>query len=253
MDFGTQSSSGSQNQTTQPTLPPELSGILGGKSATNQNIPQELRSFLRTMPSLASYITNMPTEGVAPLTAGQSQDINAIQSQVSNQNPFALNAEEAPAMATYENLAGGANPAVAYGQKVFNDITAPTVESQMALAGLGNSGAAGENLALAGEQMALPMAEEGYQMEPTAAAGMANLGNTAFQQGTTNMQNALTAAGIPQQVAQQVLTNQYNTAMNKTQAGTNVEETIMNWLPQLIGGKSVSVNSGGGTNLGFGI
>ncbi len=197
-------------------------------------------------------------------------------------------------------LLGGPNVAVPYGEKVFSDITAPTVMSQMALAGLGNSGAAGENLALAGEQMALPLAQQGLNLELSGAqglsglgtseqnnalqasianqqagltaqgmslsareagasglagigntmaqqrlaaagglgntaAGMANLGSTSFAQGMARLNAALQASGMPQQEAQAVLDAIYKRQAGQTGAGLNTQDTLMSWLPGMVG------------------
>lgn len=251
MEFQSQSGSGS-SQTT-PTLPPELAGILGGTNPYGPNpygastIPQMLRESLSILPSPGQYIQNMPTQQIAPLTSGQTSDIQSLQNL--STNPFALNPEEASAAQTYGMLEMGPNAAVPYGENVFASSTAPTVESQMALAGLGNSGALGENLALAGEQMALPLAEQGISEMGTGAAGMAGLGGTSYQQGMSNLSSALQAAGIPQQEAQAILNAQYQQQMNQTQAGLGFEQQLTSFLPALIGQQSTQDTSG--SSLGF--
>lgn len=232
MDVGGSSGSSSSSSTSTPTLPSELRGILGGRNPYGSNIAQMLRQTLGELPNPGQYINNMPLQGVAPLTDSQNTDIGNFQNIVSS--PDMLNPEQEAAYQTYQTLASGVNPAVQYGQKVFNDMVAPTVSSQMALAGLGNSGALGENLAMAGEQMALPMAQQGYNMMATGAQGEAQMGSAAI----SNLSNALQAAGIPQQEAQSILNALYQQGMNKTQAGLGLEGNIANWLPALIGNQT---------------
>lgn len=251
MNFGGQSSGSSTNQTMMPTLPASLKGILGGKnSAGGPNIPDEIRQFLATNPSISQYINSMPVQGVAPLSSDQNADIGSIQAQATN--PYALNPNEQSADATYRSLSQGVNPAIAYGENVFKQSIAPTVENAAGLAGMGHSGALGENLGNAEANFLLPMAQEGYGMQATGAAGEAALGNTSYSQGTENLQNALTAAGIPTQIAQEILTNQYQSQLMKTQAGLGLETGIADWLPSLIGNKSSGHSSGAGLNWSVG-
>lgn len=235
-----QASTGSGGGKTSVTVPPMLQAPLGTMAG-------EVGTSLNQLPTPAGYINNYPLQGVAPLTGAQTSDINAEQGLATN--PFALNPQEQSAANTYGQLSQGANPAVAYGQNVFNQMVAPTVESQSALSGMANSGAEGENLAMAGEQMALPMAQQGYNMEATGAAGMAGLGGQSYNQGITNLSTALQAAGIPQQEAQAILNAQYQQQQGQTGAGLSFESQIANWLPSLLGSSSTNVNTGFGLGL----
>lgn len=244
-NIGGSSSGSSGSGTVTPTLPPELTGILGGRNPYGNNIPQMLRQSLGALPNMGQYINNMPLQGVANLTPGQLSDIGQYQTIVGS--PLGLNAEQQAAYNTYGVLATGANPAVQYGQDVFNNMVAPTVASQMEMAGLGNSGALGENLAMAGEKMALPMAQQGYGMMATGAAGEAAAGNAAM----SNLAAALQAAGIPQQEAQAILDAQYQQSMNKTQAGLGLEGTLTKMLPALIGQTQNQNTSSSGLNWSY--
>ena len=327
--FGGGSSSDKQNSssTSSVSVPSQLNPLIGPQGI----VPQQLTSGLTSgqIPSIGNLIQNYPLQSIAPLTP-QQQAVIAQYEQI-GANPFALNSQESAAnnlytggpinqpfagitggavgnafrtLASgqsnpyeqkaaniYDYLAGGPNVAVPYGEKVFESMTAPTVESQMALAGLGNSGAAGENLALAGEQMALPLAEQGLNLENSAAAGLAglggqiasqeiagagglaaareagygiqqnaasgltNLGSTVNQQGMTNLTNSLMAAGMSQQQAQEVANALYNQKMGQTTTALNTQDTLMSWLPRLLGQNTTASgsDSGSSTNYSLGL
>jgi len=233
MSFG----GGSSSSSTSPSVPPGLEGLLS--MASNQF------ASLYGLPSPGQFIQDYPRQKIAPLTPDQLALINQYVGL--GENPFALNPSEQSAANAYGQLASGANYTVPYGEKIFQDITAPTVESQMALAGLGNSGALGENLAMAGEQMALRLAEQGIQAQETGAQGLFGVGSQQFNQGITNLANALQAAGIPQQEAQAILSSRYNQRLGQLMAGLGEENMVASWLPALIGQNS----SGSSSQTGF--
>lgn len=232
---GSGSSSSTQKQTNQPTVPGFLEPLIAELTSNATNALQPGGG----VPPIGSLIQNYPLQQRAPLTANQNTDINAFQNLATD--PFALtpmentaagsyggatnvynslagggpaagfsasaptvstgpNSAENAAQSAFTRFLGGPNVSVPYGEKVFSDITAPTVMSQMSLAGLGNSGAAGENLAMAGEEMALPLAEQGLSMEEAGATGLSSLGQ--YEQGAglsaseANARNALAAQGL---------------------------------------------------------
>lgn len=297
------SSSGSSRNTTQPYIPPYLQGILGQVSG------QDFAGLSTgQIPSLGNLIQGYPLQGVQPLTGQQTQNINQFESIATN--PYSLNPAEMGSLTGYQNLTGGLpweiasdvamagpnsyetqaadiygnlakgpNTAVPYGQNVLNSLITPTINSQATLSGLGNSGAANENIALAGEQMALPMAEQGLNLEASAASGLAGLGGQVTgeklaaagqlgglaetqaggeaalgPQAQANLQQALVAAGMPQQNAQQVLNALYQRSIGQTQLGVGAQQTLMNWLLGLTGRTSTGTETGNqsGSNLNFG-
>lgn len=324
---GSSSSKGSSQSSSSAQIPSQLNSLIGPQGI----VPQQLTAGLTSgqIPSIGNLIQNYPLQQIAGLTPQQQSVISEYENL--GANPFALNSQENQASSLYggntinqpfagitggdvgsafrslasgqsnpyeqkaaniyDYLAGGLNVAVPYGENVFESMTAPTVESQMALAGLGNSGAAGENLAMAGEQMALPLAEQGLNLESTAASGLAglgsqiasqeatgasglasareagisaqqgaagglaNLGSTSFNQGMQNLTNSLQAAGMSQQQAQEVANALFNQQMGKTNTALNTQGTLMSWLPSLIGRNTTSSgsDSGSSTNYSLGL
>lgn len=286
-----------------PTLPGQTQPIYNFDA---QQVLAELSNG--QIPSLGNLIQGYPLQGVQPLTPQQTQNINQFESIATN--PYSLNPAEMSSLTGYQNLTGGLpwqiasdvgmagpnqyetqaaniysnlakgpNTSVPYGRAVLNNLITPTINSQAALSGLGNSGAANENIALAGEQMALPMAEQGLNLEAGAASGLAGLGGQVTgeklaaagqlgglaetqaggeaglgSQGMQNLSAALQAAGMPQQNAQELLNAIYQKQMGQTQLGVGAQQTLMNWLLSLRGQTSTDTGnqSFGGSNLNFG-
>jgi hypothetical protein len=243
MDFG--GGSQQQNQTTQPNLPP------AAQEDMSQSLQQLYQALSGGTPTLTQLYQQFPELGVAPLNAGQQFDISQFQNQAGN--PFALNPQEQAAASTYGQLATGQGMgnAVQQAQNYMNQIATPTVLSEQALAGRGDSGAASEALANAGASIALPLTQLQAQETQAGAGGLAGLGQTSFQQGMTNLQNALTASGIPQQEAQAILQALYQKQMGQTNLGLGISGTGLGWVP-LATGSSTSGGSSG-TQYGFSV
>lgn len=268
---------------------------LGGNPFALNSQESQGADLYNRIASIGSTSTDpYATQPYAGITGGAVG--NAFRQLASGRaNPY-----QSSAANIYDYLAGGPNVAVPYGERVFESMTAPTVESQMALAGLGHSGAAGENLALAGEQMALPLAEQGLNLESAAASGLAGLGSqimsgqeagagglaaareagsgiqmntqqnelnalntaaggitgigsTSFNQGMQNLTNSLMAAGMSQQQAQEVANALYNQQMGKTSTALNTQNTMMSWLPRLLGQTATSNSSDSGSSTDYGL
>jgi hypothetical protein len=95
------------------------------------------------------------------------------------------------------------------------------------------------------------MAQQGYGMMATGAQGEAGLGSQSFNQGITNLSNALQAAGMPQAEAQQILNSLYQQQLMSTQAGLGMEQMIASWLPKLIGTQTTQSQGSNQFGLSF--
>lgn len=343
--IGGSSSGGSSRSTEQPILPPwfgnygpiktEVGQLTSG--LTSGGIPS-ISSLISGFPQLGiapltpdqlANIQQFLTLGQDPFAmnpqesaaGGLYSDANSIYNELSTGGPArnfvspltgfsaqggSPNAVENQAAAAFTKLLGGPNVSVPYGEKVFSDITTPQVMSQAALMGLGNSGAATENLAMAGEAMALPMAEQGLNLELSGAQGLsglgtaeqnaqlaasaqnlsaltslgnqdlsalglrtsamenaasgisnlgvneANLGAQMNAQGVQNLKDAMVAAGIPQQQAQNILMAQYQKQLGASNLAAKTQGDIMSWIPAALTGRTTTDDrSSSGFNWDF--
>ena len=105
---------------------------------------------------------------------------------------------------------------------------------QAALSGTANGGAVPYSLA----QAAIPYELSDQQTQLAANTANANIGS----QGMEQLQSALTAAGLPQQEAQQILNSLFAQQSGQNQFATSLQTAPASLLGETIGG-GVQVNS----------
>ena len=189
-------SGGSDQSTTNqsgPFMPTWLRKLLGSDS-------KQWQQAIGGLPSISQLYGMVPQQGVAPLTGTQNSLINTISGQTG-----ALNSAEQGAQGQYNQFLGQNGPSAATRAEMqqFNDLQAPAILQQAGLMGQGNSGAALSALAQGQESAAVPFLQQDEQNKMSAAQGLQGLGAQQYSQQTQDLQNALQAAGMPQQIAQQ--------------------------------------------------
>ncbi len=225
-----------------------------GSSGSSQSapvVPPLLRKYYNTiardylggmgnLPNITGLYNNTPLLGTAPLTDQQLSDIQGFQ------NNIGPNAAQNQSQQGYENFLGQNGKPSAATQaalKEFNDLQAPEIQSQAALQGLGNSGASLQALATGQEQALVPFMQQDLQNQLTATQGLGALGGQEAGQMQEQLQNALQAAGMPQQIAQEILQNQFNQGQQKWNFAQGIQTGGAQQFPSLFGQSGTSSQS----------
>lgn len=237
------------------------------------NFQQVLNEGLGTLlggiqgtPSIAQLFQNVPLLGTAPINRQQRTDINALQGQTGPNGATTsalagLNAlgqsgadlsQPNAALASFLGTQGTPSAATKAAQKEFNDLIAPEIMQQSSLAGLGNSGAALNAIANANEQALVPLLQSDEANTLSAAGQLSGnqLSNAQLRQGalgqlgslgqnqqtlTQNaLENALTAAGLKQQTAQQLANALYNKQQQGFQLAEQTQQSPQQWFQDLV-------------------
>jgi len=226
-----------------------------------------LTEGLTGTPNLGQLYNNVPLLGTAPLNAQQLADIQNFQNAAYQPNGAVsgalsglqdlgnTGANLSAPNATYQSYMGTPyKPSAATNAEIkeFNDLQAPEILQQAALMGQGTSGGALQALSTGQEQALVPFLQQDQANALAAAQGLSSnqLANAGLQEsalnslgnlGTTQeglqqnqLQNALTAAGLPQQVAQQQAQNAYNQAQQGWQLAQQTQQTPQQWFQDLI-------------------
>lgn len=220
--------SGSSTSKSQPTLTgPETNLVNLGVN--------ELTGGVENLPNWAQLYQDIPLQGVAGLTGTQDQLLNRITGGINNQG---LNKEQQQAAGTLSSYLGpiNSNPQVQAEQNYINQTVLPTTQNQSALEGSGTSGASLEAVANAQTGAMTPVLENAASNQLSAANELAGIGST----GNAQLQQALEAAGLPQQVAQEQANAIYNQQSQKQQFGTAVQQQPLSLVPASLGSTSVS-------------
>jgi len=209
-----------------PTVPSWLAPLL--KSDVTQFQQAE-----KNLPSLSALYGQVPLQGTAPFTPEQ----NALIAQISGRSGQ-LNPAEQAAQGQYEQFLGQKGPSAATLAELqqFNDLQAPAILQQANLMGQGTSGAALSALAQGQESALVPFLQQDEQNKLTAASDLQGLGTQEFNQQTTDLANALQAAGMPQQLAQQQADALFQQLQQKFQFAQGVQTAPFGLLGSTIGG-----------------
>jgi hypothetical protein len=168
-----------------PTLPPWLQQILqntGGQQLTAQ----------QTLPQLSTLPGMTPELNVPNLTPQEQALIGNIGGQAGS----GLD----PAYKQLSELTSGpigSSPATAAGMEAFQQQIAPQIMQQEALAGRGTGGGATEAIGQGATAAALPLIQQEIGNREAAVGQYANLDQTQMQ----GYEQALTAAGLPREIA----------------------------------------------------
>jgi hypothetical protein len=175
-----------------------LTAITGGGSRQKQGeqtLPDPVAQSMNQM-RFDQLRTMFERGGGAPAFAGAMPDIFSMTGDESRFRGQAMNQAGTPGMGTQDWLTSSMQMVSPAAGSLLSNITAPAIQNQMSLAGLGRSGAGTEALARAGMEMALPMAMQLSQQMPQADIALrgANL---------DRMMTGMNLGAIPRQLAQE--------------------------------------------------
>lgn len=168
------------------------------------------RNFLGTASPQLAGLLNANPEQIAPLTTGESQDINTIQNNA-NANP--TTPEEQQALALLDQSTSGAvgtDPATQAAFRTFNQNVAPTIAGAIGDTTGGRGGGLAAALSQADTSAAAPLLAQDTANRTAAAGEYANIGNTVASRQMQNLQTALAASGLPREIQQSIYEAQYN-------------------------------------------
>lgn len=128
----------------------------------------------------------------------------------------------------------------------------PRVQNQLALAGLGRSGALGQELQQQAFGSLLPVFQQGLQQQQVAAQNLANIGNIQAQRGFQQQQAALRAGELQRSPEQQAIEEQRADFLRRQAlAEKGLFAPLGGFIPSTIGQTSTSQQQGGGGGGGF--
>ena len=164
----------------------------------------------------------MQTAGLDPLQDWAAQNVTNLTNTPQGEQIAAQYGALAPLLAGRMATGAGAatDPAVLAAQAAFEKLTAPQIENQMGLAGLGKSSSLGNAMSLGNAQMLTPLIMDYINREQSALTNQANMYASLMPQfsalggaETARMLNALNDAmqigGVRRGVAQEPLTAEY--------------------------------------------
>lgn len=187
------------------TIPSELSPLFSQTGTTAQQFQQAapLAPFLAPSP--------FPVAGLSP-----TQQFAIGQLPALTQRSFG---EQAGQQALLNFATGdiGQSPAVLAALDAFQSTVEPRVQNQLALAGLGNSGALGQELQSAFIGQLQPLFQQGLQQQQAAATQLADIGSRENQRVGQQIQLAQ-QLGQVQQAAEQARINQIQQDFLRRQA-----------------------------------
>ncbi len=212
---------------------------------SSPNIPGWLKPYIQggtkeaeaaqlDLPQLSQLFGMVPLLQTAPFTTAQTGLINEIQGLTGNLNPAEQNAQST--LQQFTAPGGGESQATQAEIGNLNTFTDPQVLQQAALMGLGNSGAALSAVAQANQSSLLPILQQGAANQLNASGQLMGLGAQQYNQQTTDLQNALTAAGMPQQLAQEQAQNLFNQLQQQWQYAQGIQQGPLSLLGNVIGG-----------------
>jgi len=204
----------SSKGSSQPTIPKWLLPYYKGAAG-------QLIGAQGNMPDLSQLYGNVPLLGVPGVTPEMSSLIGQFQQNV-GLNPNEM--QSASALQQFlPGTGGGMSPALGAAEQKFKDITSPEILGQASLMGLGNSGAGLQALTQGQESAFIPLIEQGTQNELAAAGQLGQLGLAEASQTQQQLQDALTAAGIPYDIAAQQAKALYDQQQQKFQFASNIQ------------------------------
>ena len=178
------------NSTGSPLNPPPADPTSTSSEGFGNSVLQSMSSILPGITQLISGGGKGGAKGAGQvLSAGMNQQpmqipgVTPIEQQAGNTIQTNLTAGGNPAVLNEINqLTGGpvgSSPATQQAMKSFQDFTAPNIEQQMALSGLGRSQAAGQSVANASEQAMVPLMQTEIANREAAIPQLQTTGDTA--------------------------------------------------------------------------
>lgn len=195
--FGGGGSHSTTTTTSQPQLPGQVSALMDTVLPNVQQAftNQPLTDFQKPMPTALADLTPDQQRiisgvvGRADLPALNTPESQALSGYLSAFSPNAAQGAAGQAFASEAAGPIGSSPATVEGMKAletqFTDVTKPTIENEMAAAGLGRSGALGDSLARARSGVAaatVPLLQSDEMNRLAAAQGLSGLGSSEMQQ-----------------------------------------------------------------------
>ena len=204
-------SSGSQTggSLTTPVIPGYLKNLVRGSAKDWRNFQGE------AAPQLAGLLNPNP-EQIAPLTAGENQDIASLQN---NAQGSQMTPEEAQALALLNQSTSGAigtDPATQAAFRAWQQNVAPGIASSVADSGGGRGGGLAAALSQAQTTAAAPLLAQDTANRTAASGEYANIGNTVAQRQLQNLQTALSASGLPREIQQSIYEANYNDFLRRS-------------------------------------
>lgn len=214
-------------------IPAYLQPAIVGPKGT---VPQ-YEQFQQSAPSLSQLPGLAPELTVPGLTPDQQAAINATLSYGMASPDLAAARDQLQALTSGPV---GSSPATAAGMKAFQDLVAPQIAQQQALAGRATGGAATEALAQGAEQAAVPLIQQEIQ---NRAGAVGQYGQLAQQQ-IASLQASLEAAGVPREIAQEQAMAAYEQQQQKYGLETQLQTFPLQLMSQLIGQGGISKSYG---------
>ena len=224
-------SSQNSSSSSQPFVPPYLRGI--AKTAAGQEANAQ-----GSLPSIGSLYGDVPQQGVAPLTGEQNNILNQYGSV--NSGPNSTQNAALGTLGEYSSGGIGQDPATQAGLQAFSQLSSPQIAQEAALQGRNNSGAALEAQSVGQASVLAPYLENSQNQQLAAANSQFGAGSNLNTQQLNTLAAQLTAAGVPQQEAQQIANAQYNQAQGQFDYATGVQTAPFSLFGNMIGQTSTS-------------
>jgi len=208
-----------------------------------QNSAGDWTSAEGSLPSISSLYSNTPLLGVPNLNPQQLAEIQQFE-----QYPTGLNQPEAGAQSTLNFLTDpnslGYTNATNAAMGEFNQQQLPEIQSQAALQGQGNSGAALAAEALGQSNTLTPLLQQQLQLQSQGVSQGTALGAQQYNQDQQTMTNALQAAGLPYEVAQQQAQALYNQQEQQNQLAQEIQMGPFQQIGSIFGrGNTISTST----------
>lgn len=228
--------SGSQTQwQSPPTIPKWLKPYY-------KNTASQLEAAQGNLPNITDLYGSVPLLNVMGPTGNELSDISQFQNIAQNPN----NPLENAAAYGYSNFlggpGGGPSAATQAALQQFNTLQAPSILSNAALMGQGNSGAALTALTQGQESALVPFMQQDLQNQLSASQGLASLGGQEASQQQTDLSNALQAAGLPREIADQQAQALFNQQQQQWQFASGIQTGGQAQFPSLLGGGTGTTN-----------
>lgn len=239
---GGQSGKSTTTNAAQPLIDPTVQPLVASsaeKFLQAQNQAPDLATLLSPSPQQIPGQT--PVEQLlASLQLGVATPANPLDATSYATSP------EQDALSQIAQLTGGpigSSPATLEAIKAletqYTQQTQPTIQNQMMLAGLGNSGALGESLARARSGVSaaeVPLFQQEIQDRMNAVNALSGIGGTLAQRQAGDVSTALQTAGTPREIQTQQQQAQF---LDTQRIQAMIEQLVMGplniWGPSLIG------------------
>jgi hypothetical protein len=178
----------------------------------NQSIGQ-IGAFQQQFP-LATLMGNL-AEQIVPLSP---TELGLLGQQIATSQAPSMTAPEFGALSDINQLVGGPigqAPATLAAEKAFNQLVAPQIAQQAALAGQTQGGAMLEQMSQAQTQALVPFLQQEEQNRLNVLQPLLGLGGELANRERGDVATALAAAGAPRQIAQEQATSNWEDMLRK--------------------------------------